>query len=65
MALLCRNCYADVTEDYHAERVKRKYRCKCGGSVFLDQQDDPKTPYEVNHNDRRFILRPFKIRDDE
>lgn len=64
MALLCRNCYQDVTEDYHVARVKLKFRCKCGGSVFIDQQDEPKKPYTLTPNDRR-LLRRFNIHEDE
>ena len=61
MAELCRNCYADCTEDIAAMPLKKKYRCKCGSDTFLYQADDPKVPYIVTTNDRRLLLRRLAI----
>lgn len=57
MAHLCRNCYADCTEDIAVAPPKTKYRCKCGCDTFLYQPEEPTVPYELNANDRLFLRR--------
>ena len=56
MAILCRKCHADVTEAFHSAELKQKFVCaECQSTEFRYQVDDPKVPYTLNANDRRFL----------
>lgn len=57
MAVVCRKCHEDVTEDFEAFPPGKPFRCPCGSATFLHQVDDPTVPYELTANDRRFLKR--------
>lgn len=61
MAIICRNCHADVTEDYEMAPANTKFRCKCGSNYFYSVVDPPKVAYQLTANDKGF-LRRLKIR---
>lgn len=57
MAILCRNCHADVTEDYQMAPPKQPFRCKCTSAEFRFVPDTPKVAYDLTPNDERFLRR--------
>lgn len=61
MALICRKCYADVTDDVAAAPPKKPFKCKCGCAVFIQQTDDPVVAYKLTTNDKK-LLRRFNIK---
>lgn len=65
MALLCKRCYADVTEDIALMEPKRKFRCKCGSGMFVQQNDEPEVPYSLTSNDKKLFLRRVGIASEE
>jgi hypothetical protein len=57
MALVCRNCYADVSDDIQFAKPKTPYKCKCGSTTFIDQPDDPTVVYTLTVADRKLLRR--------
>jgi len=60
MALLCKRCFADVTDDMPRAKPKTLFRCKCGSAIFIYQADDPTVAYVLTANDEK-LLRRFLI----
>lgn len=59
MALLCKRCHADVTDDMALAKPKTEFVCKCGSNEFRHYVDDPKVEYRLTPNDRRFLRRLY------
>lgn len=57
MALLCKCCHADVTEDMAIEKPRKPFTCKCGSKDFRYQPDESKVDYTLSQNDRRLLKR--------
>lgn len=55
MSLLCKRCFADVTEDMPRAKPKQLFRCKCGSAVFIYHADDPTVAYALTAHDVKLL----------
>lgn len=62
MALICRKCHADVTDEYQLAHPRKPFACpKCESRDFRFVADEPKVPFELTENDRKFLRRLQKF----